>query len=127
MAYTLPLTYPDLVCINDVDPYAAETTSDLQSLSQDVLHLLLEDLGSNPDDPDRGIGIMRYLSADQNTFATLPATIDSQLGQDPRITGSHSTVAAQADGSYLLSIQISVSTGIVPLNFSITGGGVILI
>ena len=88
----LPLTYPDIVCLDDMDPFAGETTSDLQNLAQDVLHVLMEMPGSNPDDPSRGVGVDLYLGGTADAFSTLPGAIDTQLSQDDRITSSKTTI-----------------------------------
>lgn len=85
MTQSLPLTYPDLVCMQDLDPNASETTSDLQNLIQDVYHVLFELLGSNPDDPDRGVGIDQYLSGTLDDLQKATRIIEAQLGEDDRI------------------------------------------
>lgn len=114
---SLPLTAPDLVCYDDVDPLAAETQSDLESFAQDVYHLLLELPGTNPDDPNRGIGIELYLSGTFADFAKLPALIEQQIGDDPRATGCSCSITSNSNGTYGINIQIACSTGVLPLNF----------
>lgn len=116
----LPLTYPDLLCLDDLDPYASETTSDLQNLAQDVHHILLEELGSNPDDPSRGVGVLSYLGADEKLFGTLPGTIDTQLSEDDRINSSTTTAQKRADGSWDISIVIKVDESVLPLAFNLS-------
>src|SRR5215467_3909676 len=115
---TLPLTYPDIRCTDDMDPFATETASDLETLEQDVLHILLEDPGSNLDDPTRGIGVLSFLSGDQTTLAKLPSQIDHQLRNDDRIDSSITTVTQRPDGSFLLEIEIAVSGQTLGLVFS---------
>lgn len=121
---TLPLSYPDLICDQDVDLYARETTSDLQSLIQDIFHLLKELPGSNPDDPLRGIGIDQYLSSKFNEFQTVAGLIDAQLKQDTRITDSHTTIKADPnrDGQYFIGMEVSVGADIIPLEFGWQNG-----
>lgn len=123
MAVTpLPLTYPDLVCDLDVDPFASETTSDLQNLIQDVYHLLLEYPGSNLDDPQRGIGVEQYLSSNDKQFSGLPGIIDTQLSEDERIDSSNTTLTQNNDGTFLLKVQITVGVTVVPLEFGWQAG-----
>jgi hypothetical protein len=43
----LPRTYAELRWVDDMDPMAAETSSDYESLTQDVFHVIKETLGSN--------------------------------------------------------------------------------
>lgn len=48
MTQPLPLTYADWVDEDDVDPLGKETTSDLQNLIQDVIHVIEEDPEATP-------------------------------------------------------------------------------
>lgn len=112
----LPLTITDLVCELDLDAYGRETTSDLQSLIQDVLHLLLEDLGSNLDDPNRGVGVENYLSGTEEQFAQLPRIIEEQLGQDDRINNV-SAIIENIDETFRIRIDIGVAESVIPLLF----------
>lgn len=118
----LPLTYPDLVCELDLDPFAQETTSDLQNLIQDVLHILREDLGSNPDDPERGCGVYNYLSGTVDQFATLCGTIETQLNTDPRINTASAKITPNPDGTFLVRIDIGVGSDIIPLEYGWQNG-----
>lgn len=127
MASNLPLTYPDIVCIDDVDPYASETTSDFQSLQQDIHHLLLELPGSNPDDPDRGIGVLQYLSGTADDLGKLGGRIDSQLRSDDRVTSSKTTVEQLPTGGFLVSMQINVGPDIIPLQYGVSPNGIDLL
>jgi hypothetical protein len=120
---TLPLTYPDLVDVTDLDPFASETTSDLQTLQQDVLHVLIEQPGSNPDDPTRGIGIDNYLSGTAADLVKARSIIDQQLTQDDRITSSSTSIGPNPDtsvGGYIVEIAIIGSAGVFGLSYGWT-------
>lgn len=124
----LPLTYTDLVCLDDMDPNAAETTSDLQNLLQDTYHVLVEDPGSNPDDPTRGVGIDNYLSGTTDQFTGLAGVIDEQLTADPRITKSTTNIQQASSGPFpiIISIQIEVSGSVIGLQYGYaTPGGLV--
>lgn len=115
---------PDLVCADDLDLFGAETTSELENLIQDVQHVLLETLGSNLDDPDRGVGIFAYLSASTDKFAGLPGIIETQLLTDDRITQCVCTITQ--DGStdtYNIVVQIAVDGNQINLSFSWDSSG----
>jgi phage baseplate assembly protein W len=112
----VPVT--DLLCIDDLDPNGGETTSDLQSLAQDVYHILLEPLGSNLDDPARGVGFAGLLSAPSTKLAAAANICDSQLRKDSRIQGSQTTLVQNSDGSYSVSVQITVAGGVLPLSYT---------
>ena len=118
----LPLTIPDLVCDLDLDPFAAETTSDLQTLIQDVTHVLRELPGNNPDDIDAGVGVETYLNGTVDAFKTLPSKIEHQLLRDDRITAATATIAQQGDGTFTLSIVLNVANGVLPLLYGWQGG-----
>lgn len=114
----LPLTYTDAVCGLDVDPLGRETGSDLENLVQDVFHVLLQALGSNPDDPDRGLGIEAVLNASDTAARTISGRVDRELDKDTRISSSSTSFSEQPDGSYLISIRIQVGDTVLPLDFS---------
>jgi hypothetical protein len=120
----LPLTYTDLVCLDDIDPSASETTSDLQNLLQDIYHVLIELPGSNPDDPTRGVGIDQYLSGTLTQLQTLPGVIDEQLTADPRITGCASSVQ-QTSGpfAFTITINVEVSGSVIGLQYGWSAPG----
>jgi hypothetical protein len=125
VATQLPLTSPDLVCRTDLDPYGSETQSDLETLTQDVLHLLLERPGTNPDDVDRGVGIETYLSGAESSLPALVAVIEAQVRRDDRVTSCTATVQATpggAPGSYLVSVTVGVIEGVFPLLYSWQNG-----
>jgi len=119
----LPKSYPEVRWGDDLDPSAAETESDLESLIQDCLHLLRETLGSNLADPDSGLGLEEVLSGAASLLSTLPSRCDAQLAEDPRIDAAHTTLTKQADGTYLLQVEIAVAGSVVPLQYALGPGG----
>ena len=129
MTTALPLTYPDLVCMDDLDPFAAETTSDLQNLQQDVYHILIEEPGSNPDDETRGVGIEGLLSGTSVDLLAAASSIDAQLEKDDRIDSSSTTITDVTQGSpqqgatYQIVVTVTVSGTVVPLSFDYGANG----
>ena len=117
--------YPDLVCGDDLDLFGSETTSELDNLVQDVQHVLLETLGSNLDDPARGVGIFTYLSGTSDQLLGLPGIIEAQLLQDDRIAQCVCTVTLQSgdDTMYDIVVQIAVDGNQVSLSFSWDSAG----
>lgn len=123
---TLPLTYPDLVCVLDLDPNASETTSDLANLTQDIFHVLIELLSSNPDDPDRGVGIDQYLSGTLDDLAKVPRLIENQLDSDDRIDAVSASLVQNAAGSefpFTIAIDIGVNGSVLGLQYGWTSNG----
>jgi hypothetical protein len=117
---SLPLTVSDLVCEFDLDPLGGETTSDLQSLGQDILHILLEAPGTNPDDPDRGIGVEGMLSGTNVNLTNSATIIDSQLRKDDRIQSSKTTLTVDANGVYTLNLQVLPIGAVLPQSLNFT-------
>lgn len=115
---TLPLTVPDVVCMLDVDPGAAETTTDLETLEQDVFHILIETLGSNPDDPNRGVGVEELLSGKLDDVQKLGPRCEQQLLEDDRIDTCKATLTEQSDGSFLLHLTIGVDGQVLGLSYA---------
>jgi hypothetical protein len=108
---------------DDLDPTGAETDSDLESLEQDVVHILAQVLGSNLADPEKGVGAVNYLNGTTVQLEAMPAIIDSQLAEVSRITTSHTTLLTQSDGSFLVEVEIQVGTDIVNLQFAVGPNG----
>jgi hypothetical protein len=121
MTQSLPLTYTDLVCIDDVDLFAMETTSDFQNLIQDVTHILVELNGSNLDDVNNGIGIETYLSGPTGQLTALCANIENELITDSRIDTCACTITnnpTDTNAPYLIQVNIGVSGQIIGLQFA---------
>lgn len=118
-----PVTAPDLAVspspggmIVDVDDLATETTSEIENLFQDLTNRLIELPGSNLDFGDsnsRGVGIMTYLNAPVGRLQGLPARIDAEFLQDPRVRESYTQVQPQPDGSYVIATQVTTVVGVI--------------
>lgn len=113
----LPLTVPDAVCWDDVDALGRETTSDLESLEQDCYHILLEDLGSNPDDVGRGVGIFQLLSGTAANIPTACRAIEEQYLRDDRIDTCVASITLEED-EYIIRVNVGVDGTVVGLVYS---------
>jgi len=99
----------DLVCYEDVDLFAAETSDEWEILEQDLYHRLIEEPGSNPDDPDRGVGISNLLSGvvRPELFARL---IEADFLKDDRVASCKATIAPRdSAGAYDIEIVVGVN------------------
>lgn len=124
-APTLPLTYPDALCFDDVDPQGRETTSDLQTLVQDVYHSLIEAPDSNLDcilaGVSRGVGIYGMLSSSSTEpLQTIERRIATGLLKDDRISTCQVTITAPTDpeGAYTIAIVLGVGSQVIGLTVS---------
>ena len=118
LAVQVPVT--DAVWSDDMDPNGNETTSDAQALAQDVYHILLETLGSNLDDLNRGIGVQGFASAQSGLLVNLPAIVDSQLRKDTRIDASKTTITTSSTSplAFSMSVEIVASGTVIPLGYT---------
>lgn len=123
---TLPLTYADLRCVDDLDLNAAETTSDLETLEQDVLHILEETIGSNLDDPDRGLGFTQLLSGSAVPLQHLAAVASSQLTKDDRIDSASTVITQTGPTSFNVAVTIVVANSVIGLYYSSLAAGSLL-
>ena len=122
-AITVPIT--DLVCMDDLDPNGSETTSDLQNLTQDIYHVILETLGANLDDPTRGIGIENVLSASSLDVTALPPIVDRQIELDARVQSSTTTLTQDsgAPNSWTILIEVLPVGSVLPIQYSYSSTG----
>lgn len=74
----------DLLCHDDLDPYGRELSDDAAILWQDLYHRLIEDAGSNIDDPDRGVGVVSALSGTASP-ALIAHRIEADFRKDERV------------------------------------------
>lgn len=124
MTTTLARTYQEIRWADDMDPNGAETDSDLESLEQDVLHLIVQRVGSNLADPTKGAGALDYLSGPASRLERLPAVLDAQLAAVTRIASSRSTLTVETDGTYRLDVEIAVGPAVLAIAFAVGADGV---
>lgn len=101
----------DLICFDDLDLNAAETQDAIAILEQDFYHRLIERAGSNPDDPDRGFGLLERLSdiLDPN----LAGDIKAEAKKDERIDHVDVVATETAPGIYRIDIEIQPSGALI--------------
>lgn len=117
----------ELVCRDDLDEFASETDDELEQLAQDLEHRLLEEYGSNPDDEDRGVGLMSRLSGtdDPTMIARL---IEADFHKDERVLTCVAQVKrrGRADNSGVFAdVDITVTTtdGLLKLGYAANADG----
>jgi hypothetical protein len=120
----LPKSYGTIRWGTDMDPGGVDTASDLESLEQDVLHILQQTLGSNLADPNKGVGIGDNLSGNLPALQAKVALIDSQLADVSRISSSQSSLGAQnPDGSWPITVVVVVGSEVVSLEYALGPNG----
>lgn len=116
----------DLVWRDDLDEFASETDDELEQLAQDLEHRLLEEYGSNPDDEDRGVGLMSRLSgSDEPT--KIARLIEADFHKDERVLTCVANVALTGDkaSGVLARLDLTVSTtdGLLKLGYAANADG----
>ncbi len=103
----------DLLWLDDMTFDAQETTTSQQEVEQDCLHVVIQDLGSNADDPDRGLGVGNSLSAPLDPG--LVAKAEDQIAQqnDDRVSSCTATITQDTSdgisGQATLNLTINLN------------------
>ncbi len=117
----------DLLCVDDLDQFGGELDDPIAELAQDNYHRLIEAPGSNPDDPNRGLGLEDLLSAsiaagptapsDAVDLALLGPRIETELLNDDRNADVRATVSvleqSQRGTTFAVDIEIVTDDGVL--------------
>jgi hypothetical protein len=116
----------DLVCREDLDPFAAETDDELEQLAQDLEHRLLEDYGSNPDDEDRGVGLLSRLSGTDSPLM-IARLIEADFLKDDRVLTCEAIVELAEGGNAgtvaTVDLKVTTSDGLLKLGYAVGSDG----
>jgi hypothetical protein len=101
----------ELICIDDVDPYARELSDPLAELEQDIFHRLIEDPDSNLDaiamGEQRGLGLEDMLTTPLST--NLGQLIKAECERDDRVTAAKVLVTEQRNGNATSTVTINIT------------------
>ncbi len=116
----------DLLWLSDLDISGAETQTDNDDLIQDSLHVIEQDLGSNLDDPTRGLGVANLLSKPLPNGITVAAS--NELAKDDRVTRCDATIVTDPNGVQALNVTIYANDDVLNLppvagTSNVTAGG----
>ncbi len=118
----------DLVCLDDLDEFASETNDELDLFAQDVYHRLLEDYGSNPDDEDRGVGLLSRLSGSDDPIM-IGRLIEADILKDPRALTCVARVERRGVGNEGVTahvdIEITTTDGLLHLGYDVSADGTV--
>ena len=96
----------DFVCLDDLDPAAAEMTDPVAELEQDSYHRLICPHGMNIDDPDFGLGLEEMLSGVVDP--SLASRIKAELRKDSRVDDVSTVVTVQSQNPLIYRITIEI-------------------
>lgn len=97
----------DVLCYEDLDEFGRDLDDPLAELEQDVVHMLLEAYGSNPDAPERSIGLEDALNGP--TDPSLSHRIEAKLTDDPRINAARAVITANGRSGQRIALTIQVN------------------
>lgn len=106
----------DLLCLDDVDALGREVGA-RDAYIQDMYHRLIEEPGSNLDDPDRGLGIIGWLSAPYND--QWPGMIAAECMKDDRTANASATLTPRGDGGFLISLELTTNDDEISLDIAV--------
>lgn len=97
----------DALCGDDLDQYGGELTDPLAVYKQDFFHRLIEPPGSNPDDPDRGLGLEELCSSPVSAGG-LELLIQNEILKDRRASTCTANVRVTDNGNAGQTVTISI-------------------
>lgn len=117
----------DALCLDDMDLFGGEIDDPLEELAQDLYHRIIEEPGSNLDDPARGFGLEGRLSGSgrPGTLSTsLQHGLEAEMRKDGRVHDARATVSNPAAGEYRVELEIVADEGALGITLVKDGAGV---
>jgi hypothetical protein len=114
----------DVVCFEDLDEFGEDLDDPVAELLQDILHMLLEDFGSNADAPNRSIGLEAALSGTSDP--SLKHRVETRLADDPRIIAVEATFVQVENGpsdDITITLRIQADAGTLGIELLFDGAG----
>ena len=111
----------DVRCEDDLDLFGGDLDDPLEELRQDVIHMLLESYGSNPDALERSIDLEAALSGPEDP--ALAHRIESKLREDDRIDDAEVTITEEGDAIRNVEIRIVANEGELGITFDVDASG----
>jgi hypothetical protein len=118
--------YLDIRCGEDLDPFGRDA-SPLQTLAQDLYHLLITNKMALLRDPDWGFGLESYLGRPLPT--TLAFDIENAVRRDDRVSGAQCAITRNASevDSYRLDLTVETDEGFLTLALALDPSGIVRI
>jgi len=112
----------DLDCFDDMSPFADELDDPLAELEQDLWHRIIEEPGSNIDDPDRGFGLFARLSGEYDPAT--PQLLEAEVRKDERVAAARAFVTQLADDTFRVQLVVETEAGDLALAAKVSPAGV---
>lgn len=106
----------DLSCTDDLDPLLGEVTG-VELIKQAVHRRLITPRGQLIDDPDYGLDLFSFLSADMTAaeLATIPSQVDGEILKEDEVSNS-TTTATWDPRTSTLTLDIACETALGPFS-----------
>jgi len=111
----------DALAWDDLDEFGRELDDPLAELEQDIVHMLLESYGTNPDAPTRSIGLEDALSGASDPG--LQHRIETKLTDDARIDAAEATLTDEGGGVTRVDLRIVANEAELGVTFTFDGAG----
>jgi hypothetical protein len=111
----------DVLCTDDLDEFGRDIDDPLAELDQDVLHMLLESFGSNPDALSRGVSLRAALSGP--VTVDLRRQIETRLTTDARISAARATLTEIEASSYRIDLVLQLDEEEIGMTFITDAAG----
>lgn len=98
----------DGLAYDDLDLFGRELDDPEAELEQDLWHRLIEPKGSNPDDINRGIGLIDRIGGPVD--ANLARVIESDFLTDDRVASVVADIEQTGPGVYRIDITVNQDT-----------------
>jgi hypothetical protein len=111
----------DGLCYTDMDEYGTELDDPVAELEQDIVHLLIETWGTNPDALTRSVGLEDQLSGPSST--SLKSYIESKLLLDDRVQAVSCAISRQGTSSNRIDLKIEINEQTIGIALQFDGAG----
>jgi hypothetical protein len=103
----------DGLCFDDMDEFGRELDDPFLELEQDIVHVLFEAFGSNPDALTRGAGLRALLSGPASNLPRAKAQIEGAFAGDDRVVRIKADITSTDErGRYAIALAVTLANGV---------------
>lgn len=114
--------YKDIRAGDDLDPFARDVPP-LETLAQDIYHLLITNKLTLLQDPDWGFGLEDYIG--RPIPGALAYRIETAVRADDRVSDARCVITKLDEESYSLTLTVEVDADFLTLALKLTPDGIV--